>query len=135
MAHNELDSFFFKFKNLWQAGWDAKLSLKSTGGKTEVHLSVELGHAHVLRKSRSSPSRQRRRERRAAAREAEKAAEQVNDEQDVAVAINKDTKIFKKTPKDPVLDECCLNNIYLHNLVDDDDAPVEEIDKSKNTEK
>jgi hypothetical protein len=42
MAHKELASFFLKFKNLWQAGWNAKLSLKSNEGKAEAHLSVEL---------------------------------------------------------------------------------------------
>ena len=103
MAHKELDSFILKFKNLWQAGRNAKLSLKSVDGKAEAHLSVELGDAPAIQRSRNGPSWQRRWERRAAAREADKAAEQANIELNVAeevsivttdgnlVAIKKDT--------------------------------------------
>ena len=109
MAHNELDSFILKFKNLWQAGCNAKLSLKSIDGKAEAHFSVELGDAPAIQRSRNGPSRQRRRERRAAAREA---AEQANNELIVAeevsivttdggnlVAINKDTTNDEKQVK------------------------------------
>jgi hypothetical protein len=91
MAHCELDSFVLKFKNLWQAGRNANLSIKSNGGKVEVHLSVELGdapfvtsHGHIPR-SKNGPSRQRRRERRAAAHAGTRAAEQANIDQDTAV--------------------------------------------------
>ena len=51
MAHKELASFFLNFKNLWQAGWNAKLSLKSNEGKAEAHLSVELWDAPVIQQS------------------------------------------------------------------------------------
>ena len=86
MAHKELDSFFLKFKNLWQAGWNAKLSLKSIKGKSEAHLSVELEDTPVLKKPRNGPSRQRHRDRRAAAREAEKATERVDPKETVEVS-------------------------------------------------
>ena len=43
-----MDSFILKFRNLWQAGWNAKLSLESIHGKVEVNLSVELGDAPVF---------------------------------------------------------------------------------------
>ena len=69
----EIDSFVQKFKNLWHAGRNASLCIKSVGGKAHVDLSVELGEAsrtaaHHFR-SRNGPARQRRRDRRAAARE------------------------------------------------------------------
>ena len=63
-------------QNLWRSGRNASLSLKSNGGKAEVHLSVELGDAPPVashgyfQQSRDGPSRQRRRETRAKAREA-----------------------------------------------------------------
>ena len=69
----EIDSFVQKFKNLWHAGRNASLCIKSVAGKAQVDLSVELGEAprppaHHFR-SRNGPARQRRRERRAASRE------------------------------------------------------------------
>ena len=148
MAHKELDSSFLKFKNLWQAGWNAKLSLKSNEEKAEAHLSVELEDAPVIQKSRNGPSRQRRRERRAAARKAEKATERVNVDTIVAVEAsnvptveenvansnvenivetNKNATIDKKIHEDQILlqDEFCSDQLYLDSL--DDDTPVEEI--------
>ena len=40
----ELDSFYFKFKNLLLAEKNASLTLKSEAGRAEVTLSVDLGH-------------------------------------------------------------------------------------------
>ena len=138
MAHKELDSFFLKFKNLWQAGWNAKLSLKSNEGKAEAHLSVELGDAPVIQRSRNGPSRQRRRERRAAARKAEKATERVNVDTIVAVEASnvqmwkycwnkQECHDWQKIHEDQILlqDEFCSDQLYLDSL--DDDTPVEEI--------
>ena len=128
MAHKELDSFFLKFKNLWQAGWNAKLSLKSIKGKSEAHLSVELEDTPVLKKPRNGPSQQRHCDRRAAAREAEKATERVNVDTIVAVEenvansnveniveTNKNATIDKKIQEDQILlqDEFCSDQLYL----------------------
>ena len=132
MAHKELDSFILKFKNLWQAGRNATLSFKSIDGRAEAHLSVELGDAPAIQRSRNGPSRQLRRERRAAAR---KAAEQANIEQTVAeeasivstdggnlVETNKGTR--NDSMNETVLnDEFCNDNIYLEK---EDDSPVNE---------
>ena len=152
MAHNEIDSFILKFRNLWQAGWNAKLSLESISGKIEVNLSVELGDAPVCQRPKTSPSRQRRRARRAAARDvgntavsdgdsvahdAGKVAEQENLEtiavdassvsEENSIAEKSNDEGTEKTPKDfPLQDELCSDQVYLNN-VDDDDTPVEKI--------
>ena len=84
MRVSELDTFIYKFKNLWQSGYDAHLSAEAHAGKAWVCLGVQLGQApgplhneHQLpgnaRRARDSPARKRRRDRRSAAREAEKA--------------------------------------------------------------
>ena len=90
MAVSELDTFYFKFKNLILAEKNATLTLKSEAGRAQVTLSVDLGHLlpeanpHQPHRGRNSPARQRRRERRAAARhdakEAAKSAEQADEE-------------------------------------------------------
>ena len=87
MTGSELDSFIFKFKQLWYSGLDAHLDVDTHAGQAWVGLRVGLGHApgsllhhqppqdisHTAKKE--SPSRQRRRARRAAFRklQAEKA--------------------------------------------------------------
>ena len=73
MAHSELDSFFFKFKNLRYAEKDVTLTFKSEAGRALVTLSLDLGHVHSGHAQppgghRNGPARQRRRENRAAAR-------------------------------------------------------------------
>ena len=87
MAASELDSFIFKFKQLWHLGLDAHLNIDTHAGQAWVGLRVGLGHApgpllhHQLHEHfpqntrKDSPSRQRRRARRAASRkqQAEKA--------------------------------------------------------------
>ena len=75
MAPSELDSFYFKFKNLLLSEKDATLTLKSEGGRTNVTLCVDLGH--VLSEpgplpphhARNGNSRSRRREKRAELRQ------------------------------------------------------------------
>ena len=81
MAVQDLDSFYFKFKNLLFAGKDATLTLKSEAGRLQVSLSADLGHVlpaeplHLPHHHcRSGPSRLRRRARRAEER-ARKVAE------------------------------------------------------------
>ena len=44
MAADELNSFVFKFKNLWRNGQEATLNVKSKAGNAWVELSVGLGH-------------------------------------------------------------------------------------------
>ena len=73
MAHFELDSFYFKFKNLLQAEKDATLTIKSEAGRASVTLSLDLGHVlsgqgQLPHRSRGGTARERRREKRAAAR-------------------------------------------------------------------
>ena len=79
MVH-ETHGFVKKFKNLWQAGRNASPTNKSSAGKAQVELSVELGeatpvaahgsHQKMHNLSRNGPARQRRREKRAAERKA-----------------------------------------------------------------
>jgi ferredoxin-like protein FixX len=83
MVQWELDSFYFKFKNLLRAEKDATLTFKSEAGRAFVTLSLDLGH--VLSEQdqlppsghRNGPARQRRREKRAAARIENLSAENV----------------------------------------------------------
>ena len=81
---SELDTFVFKFRNLWRAGRNARLYVEANAGKANVSLHLDLGdsppqtgppqgpHHH----KRNSPSQQRRRERRAELRLASKAGAQ-----------------------------------------------------------
>ena len=77
MEPSELDSFLVKFKHLWQAGFEAKLSVESRAGQAWVVLQAGLGQAlpfqptvHQPHRQRNinGPARQRRRERLEAAR-------------------------------------------------------------------
>ena len=91
MALCELDSFVLKFKNLWQAGRNANLTIKTIGGKVEANLSVELGDAPVLpihfKYKKSSLSRQRRRDRRAAARSTANIVEGATESQSITEEV------------------------------------------------
>ena len=86
MTVSEIDTFYFKFKNLLLAEKNATLTLRSEDGRAQVTLSVDLGHLlpgavpqhQQPHQCRNSPARIRRRERRAEARrnaEAEEALE------------------------------------------------------------
>ena len=57
-AVEELDSFYFKFKHLLFAGFEANLELKSKNGKAFVTLNAELGSINVgkANKKHKSPS-------------------------------------------------------------------------------
>ena len=75
MTVSELDTFYFKFKNLLLAEKDATLTIKSEEGRAQVTLFVDLGHLlpragqqQQPRQGRNGPARMRRRERRAEAR-------------------------------------------------------------------
>ena len=73
MAMSEVDSFFFKFKQLLHSGRKAHLEIKSEAGKAVVHLTAEVDvneDDHHRAQPRNRPARQRRREKRAALRDA-----------------------------------------------------------------
>ena len=68
---SEMDSFFFKFKNLLSSGKSANLTLRADAGKETITLTVEVEVSQNVNQkylTRNSPSRQRHRERRAKAR-------------------------------------------------------------------
>ena len=72
----DIDLFVRNFKELWKSGRSAHLNLDTHAGEAWIGLRVRLGHPgqhhhrhEPERKTRNSPSRQRRRLRRAAARE------------------------------------------------------------------
>ena len=86
MTLSEIDSFYFKFKNLLIAEKDATLTLKSEAGQAQVTLSVDLGYLHPRpdHLHHASNSRTRRKERQAAAQEqvaevADKSPEKVDE--------------------------------------------------------
>ena len=88
MDGTEIDTFIFKFKQLWKSGLIAHLDLDTKDGQAWVGLRVRLGHApgplhqqenfHYPQRTRNCPSRLRRRARRAAERQ-EKAEEFIKD--------------------------------------------------------
>ena len=101
MANQEINSFILKFKNLWRAGKNANLTIKSLAGKAHVSLNVELDdnpadldqhqHGKLRNGSRNGPARQRRRLRRAAAPQAEKAEEAVTEEEAENATVDKES--------------------------------------------
>ena len=101
MAMSELDSFFVKFKNLWSAGKNASLLIKSLAGKAVVKLELDLGdapiqptlHAFHQQRFRNGPARQRRRLRRAAEREAVKTSEVVENTSEEEAAAEDNEKV------------------------------------------
>ena len=69
MTSAQLDSFLHKFKNLWYAGFDARLAAGTHAGQAWVSIEVGLGHPQQVRnRNKNGPSRQRRRKRHEAAR-------------------------------------------------------------------
>ena len=73
MHGTELDSFIFKFHQLWKAGVTAHLDLDTHAGEAWVGLRVHLGHGHQhggQPKPRRNPAYYRRQERRKAAKAA-----------------------------------------------------------------
>ena len=110
MVHvSELDSFIRKFKELWKSGVGAHLDIDTHAGEAWVGLRVRLGHVpgpphHVKlpRKTRDSPSRQRRRARRAAARQrdAEEAIDDVGDSPEAEEATTDEEVVNGATEND-----------------------------------
>ena len=98
MTVSELDTLYFKFKNLVLAEKNATLTLKSEAGRTDVTLTVDLGHLladagpQQPYHGRNGPARRRRRERRAAARqEAEEASKR---EENAKTDATNETKLL-----------------------------------------
>ena len=132
MTVYELDSFYFKFKNLLLAEKNASLTLKSEAGRAEVTLSVDLGHLLLeagpqkAQSGRHGPARKRRREVRAAARlqaeagqasksvehaDKELVTEKVKDDKKNEMAENAPKEGHKKVIEE-VTDEVCSNKDY-----------------------
>ena len=132
MTVSDLDTFYFKFKNLILAEKDATLTLISEAGRTKVNLSVDLGHLNPEavpqqpHHGRNSPARKRRRERRVAARcqaeavEASKSAEKA--EASSANALDETEKVVENetTVIEEVPDEFCPNKDYEKGSKDDE---------------
>ena len=156
MAH-ELDSFYFKFKNLLQSEKDAVLSLKSESGRCHVTLSVDLGHVlsqpgHQPHHPRNGPARKRRRERRAEARrqavvEVAKPAEEAGDalatesievsEEELlsttGKAVHESEKATENSEPVRVVDEICSDIEYKDKLAKPDGTKdvTEKVDKTQ----
>ena len=132
MAVSEIDTFYFKFKNLCVAGINATLTLHSEEGRAQVTLNADLGHlGPVVSPSqhphgRNGPARVRRRERRAAARQSEEAStetvdkyaaatqttEEVLDREQQVVGEDTTEKVDDGKVAEEVTDEFCPNREY-----------------------
>ena len=94
MAAEELNSFVYKFKNLWRNGQEATLNVRSKAGNAWVELSVGLGHPVDLpppplhKDIHHGNSRDRRRNRRA--------AEKLNEELKETEEVSRNKTEFEK---------------------------------------
>ena len=108
MVSSELDSFIFKFKQLWHSGKDAHIDIETHAGQAWVGLGARLGHAPgplhhqphstPLPRKNDSPSRQRRR---AALVAAKKEAEEAPKEY---VDIAEESDIVGNLPEEPYVE-------------------------------
>ena len=57
----QINSFVFKFNELWNRGYQTKLSIENNEGRASLHLELDLGLSHAHISNRNGPSRQRRR--------------------------------------------------------------------------
>ena len=134
MAPDELESFFFKFRNLWKAGQEATLNVKTKAGQAWVTLEVNLGapQPHQAQRqhcgSRVSASQNRRLQRRAENRklgkDAKEASEAIRAESEIDnksvddEAAEKATKAAKATTRvenkaeEAIEDELCTDREY-----------------------
>ena len=88
MHENELQSFIFKFNQLWKAGITAHLDLDTHAGQAWVGLRVQLGQVHEpppfkSHRQHRSPAYHRRQNRRQAARAAEVTPKVVEEAEEV----------------------------------------------------
>ena len=127
----EVDSFYFKFKNLLVSEKDATLTIKSESGKVQVNLSVELGHVHseeekgVHHHSRDAPARKRRCQWRAEARqhaavETENIAKSDQTDSSENHIVIEEVAVGAKTDESSALkDEFCPDGVYLDTVNED----------------
>ena len=113
MVVSDLDSFYFKFKNLLYSEKDATLTVKAEAGRVQVSLSADLGHVlsvdpslyhHEHPHCRNGPSQQRRRARRAEAR-ASKLVSQFDAAEKVVTessAIDKSVEVVEEAMHTPI---------------------------------
>ena len=104
MFMTELDTFVWKFYQLWNSGYNAHLDIETCAGIARVGVSVQIGHAPGLpcqtpphpQKKSDTPSRQRRRARRTAARlkDKEDASKEKSGQQE---PVDKDIEEANKT--------------------------------------
>ena len=132
MFATELDSFVYKFNQLWSAGHSAHLDLDTHAGRAWVGLRVQLGHHAPLppyhlphnfpqySHKKDSPSRQRRRAKRAAA------AQKANAEE--ASKINKEVAV--DVAENESAEEAIVEVEESRNV--NDAKPVEETDDGQN---
>ena len=130
----ELDSFVYKFHQLWSAGHSAHLDLDTHAGRAWVGLRVQLGHHAPLHPhhlpdkfpqyshKKDSPSRQRRRAKRAAATQQANAAEEASeiDNEVTADVANKESA-----------EEANVQDVHESGNIDDA-KPVEETEYEQN---
>ena len=81
MSHCEVDSFLTKFKQLWHAGIEATLTVKTVNGGSSIALTAGLGpipglphHVHPSRQHRGAAYYRRQERRQEARRQAERQA-------------------------------------------------------------
>ena len=110
MHDNELQSFVFKFNQLWKAGVSAHLDLDTHAGQAWVGLRVQLGHHpdpvhhhqphhYKPRGSHRGPAYNRRQHRRKAARAAGVVSEAVVTEAEKASVLENETTIAEEASK------------------------------------
>jgi hypothetical protein len=132
MFATELDSFVYKFNQLWSAGHSAHLDLDTHAGRAWVGLRVQLGHHAPLppyhlphnfpqySHKKDSPSRQRRRAKRAAAAQKANAEEASKINKEVAVDVAEN-----ESAEEAIVDVEESRNV-------NDAKPVEETDDGQN---
>ena len=108
MSATELSTFIEKFKELWKNGHGAHLDIDCYAGQAWVGLRVRLGHVpgphhhqdntYPSKRTKDSPSRQRRRARRAAARQQKEARVATEDRQNVeeTLVVDETTEAFNE---------------------------------------
>ena len=105
----EIDSFFVKFKHLWNNGFAAKLDLKAEGGHASIVLSLDVEDSRNL-KSRFT-SRHSARDRRRFRREVQRK----NGSESAEVNEIKEEGNNSKANVDLVLDHQNLNDVVVSN--------------------
>ena len=98
MANTEIQSFIFKFNQLWKNGFEAELNFKCNAGQAFVSLQVGLGYGAEsdsvnLLKKHVAPSQHRRRIRRENARKRESSTPEHGGISESEVLIKQDSVV------------------------------------------